>query len=250
MALRDLHTHTVYSDGKNTAEEMVLAAIRLGLTEIGISDHSYTAFDTHYCMQKTDIPRYKAEIRALREKYADKISVLCSIEEDLYAEERADDYDYAIGSAHYVRANGNYYSLDEDRNAFISICHDHFGGDYAALSEAYYSALTTFADRTDISIIGHLDLITKFNEGGSLFSEEDPRYQQAARNCLRTLVAAGKTIEINTGAVARGYRRTPYPSRPLFTYAKELGARFILSSDAHSIDKIGFGFDTFSDYTK
>ena len=33
--MRDLHMHSVYSDGKNTAEEMILEAIRLGLDTVG-----------------------------------------------------------------------------------------------------------------------------------------------------------------------------------------------------------------------
>ena len=36
----DLHMHTVWSDGTNTAEEMVQEAIRKGLETVGISDHS------------------------------------------------------------------------------------------------------------------------------------------------------------------------------------------------------------------
>ena len=34
--MRDLHMHTVFSDGKNTPEEMVQEAIRLGLDTVGI----------------------------------------------------------------------------------------------------------------------------------------------------------------------------------------------------------------------
>ena len=36
----DLHMHTIWSDGTNTAEEMVQEAIRKGLETVGISDHS------------------------------------------------------------------------------------------------------------------------------------------------------------------------------------------------------------------
>ena len=39
--MKDLHMHTVFSDGKNTPEEMVQEAIRLGLDTVGISDHSH-----------------------------------------------------------------------------------------------------------------------------------------------------------------------------------------------------------------
>ena len=80
--MRDLHTHSYYSDGKASPEEMVLAAIEKGLAEIGISDHSYTFFDESYCVKKDKIAAYKKEIAALKEKYKGKISVLCGVEQD------------------------------------------------------------------------------------------------------------------------------------------------------------------------
>ena len=43
--MRDLHTHSTYSDGKASPEEVILSAIGKGLSEIGLSDHSYTFFD-------------------------------------------------------------------------------------------------------------------------------------------------------------------------------------------------------------
>lgn len=52
----DLHTHTTFSDGRNTPEEMVLSAIGMGMSTLGISDHSYTSFDESYC-----IPRHRLE---------------------------------------------------------------------------------------------------------------------------------------------------------------------------------------------
>ena len=54
--LCDYHVHTTFSDGKNTPEEIVLAAREKGLKEIGFSDHSYTFFDERYCLKKTVYP--------------------------------------------------------------------------------------------------------------------------------------------------------------------------------------------------
>ena len=45
MILKDYHMHTTYCDGTASAEEMVQEAVRRGLTEIGFSGHSHTAFD-------------------------------------------------------------------------------------------------------------------------------------------------------------------------------------------------------------
>ena len=61
----DLHMHTTWSDGKNTPEEMIEEAIRLGLETVGISDHS----SGDPCgMTLEQSVEYRAEIARLKEK--------------------------------------------------------------------------------------------------------------------------------------------------------------------------------------
>ena len=55
MIKQDFHVHTTYSDGNNSPEEMILAAIDKGMAKIGISDHSYTWVDETYCVPKERI---------------------------------------------------------------------------------------------------------------------------------------------------------------------------------------------------
>ena len=133
------------------------------------------------------------------------------------------------------------------KERFVEICETCFGGDYYALAEQYFDSLTAFADRADIPIIGHFDLITKYNEGNDLFDESDPRYLAVAKKCIDILAAAGKTFEINTGAIARGYRTTPYPGKLLLDYIKGKNVKLILSSDAHSPQNVGFAFEQYKD---
>ena len=63
--LSNAHTHTTYCDGKNSAEEMVQAAIARGFRCLGFSCHSYTPFDERYCLSPGATGRYIREIRAL-----------------------------------------------------------------------------------------------------------------------------------------------------------------------------------------
>ena len=63
--LTNFHTHTVFCDGKNTPEEMVLSAIEKGFTALGFSGHGLTGFDPGYCLR--DIAGYRAEVLRLLE---------------------------------------------------------------------------------------------------------------------------------------------------------------------------------------
>ena len=75
------HTHSTFSDGKNTMEEMVLAAIEAGMPVLGLSDHSDSPYQ-EYCMRKEQYPEYLAEIERLQKKYAGQIVLLKGIELD------------------------------------------------------------------------------------------------------------------------------------------------------------------------
>ena len=62
MTPSNLHTHTRYCDGRDTPEELILEAIKLGCPAIGFTGHSFTPFDTSYCMSLDNTERYNEEI--------------------------------------------------------------------------------------------------------------------------------------------------------------------------------------------
>ncbi len=238
----DFHTHTNYCDGKNSPEEMILSAIEKGLEAYGFSGHGYTAFDLRYCMDLDETAAYKRDILALKEKYKDKIEVLLGIELDAFSDHDTSDYDYVIGSCHYVEKDGKYRAVDEKAYEVEAICNEWYGGDYYAFAEDYFKVVASLASKK-IDIIGHFDLITKFNEGDKLFDTKNPRYLAAAKSAIDALLPLGVPFEINTGAISRGYRTEPYPAKNLIDYIKEKGGTLILNSDTHSKDNIAFQFD-------
>lgn len=248
MTLRDLHVHTTYCDGKNTPEELVLAAIERGMDCIGFTGHSYTFFDESYCMSKQNTARYRAEIAALKEKYKGKIKILCGVEQDYYSEETTVGYDYVIGSVHYIRANGEYIPVDESAEILKSAVQEHFNGDFYAFAEEYYRTVAGLVKKTSIDIIGHFDLITKFNERCSLFDEKDSRYVNAWQTAADKLIIAAKPFEINTGAISRGYKQSAYPSEDIINYIKQKGGGLILNSDSHTAENLCFGFEEYSKF--
>ena len=76
----DLHMHTRYSDGKDTPEEMILAAVERGFDSIGFSEHSYNPYSPGRQMTPEATEQYKREIRRLKEQYRGKIDIFCGME--------------------------------------------------------------------------------------------------------------------------------------------------------------------------
>ncbi|MBQ3816826.1 MAG: histidinol-phosphatase [Clostridia bacterium] len=245
MVLRDLHTHTLFSDGKNSPEEMVKQAIALKMECIGFSDHSYTFFDESYCMKKGTEQKYREETAALKEKYKEQIEILCGVEQDYYSETCPSSYDYAIGSVHYIKMENEYIPVDESKEILISAAEKYFGGDIYALAEEYFKTVSKVLEKTGADIIGHFDLISKFNEKGELFDKTHPRYKNAWKSAADMLLKFGKPFEINTGAIVRGYKSEPFPSKDIINYIKSRGGKFILSSDSHKKENLCFEFSEY-----
>lgn len=240
MILSDFHTHTTFSDGKNSAEEMVLHAISMGLKTIGISDHA--SGDNDYSMKKEDILPYRAEIARLKERYSGRIEILCGIELDADGIDAAEAYDYAIASVHHMTVGDRDFCIDLSVEETRRMIQEGFGGDFDSLAEAYYEKLTAYALRSGANIVGHFDLLTKFSEVGVPFDAESPRYQAAWRSALSAL--GNKLVfEINTGAISRGYRSEPYPTSPILTELQKMGGKVLLSGDAHQTESLCAHFD-------
>ena len=235
----DLHMHTTWSDGKNTPEEMIEEAIRLGLETVGISDHS----SGDPCgMTLEQSAEYRAEIAALKEKYAGQIRVLCGLERDFLTDD-FNEYDYTIGSVHWLpMPDGHRVSIDWTPEKLREGAEKYFGGDFYALAEAYYAAVARVVEVTKCDIIGHFDLVSKFIEVDPAFDVKHPRYVKAWQQAADELLKTGKPFEVNTGAMSRGYRTEPYPAKDIRDYIQAHGGKLIMSSDAHAKENITYGF--------
>lgn len=239
MIKGSLHTHTSYCDGKSTAEEMINSAIEKGFTYIGFSGHGHTTFDDNYCMSAENERKYVQEISLLKDKYKDKINILCGIERDLFSDYYINTFDYEIASVHYVKGGEKLYDVDntcEIQNECIKEC---FGGDPYAYAEAYYNEVSLLKG----DIIGHFDLITKFDRCNEIFSPKEERYKKAVLNALEILLDKNYVLEVNTGAMSRGYKDAPYPDTWILQEIKKRGGRIILTSDCHSAPTLDYGYD-------
>ena len=223
----------------HTPEEVVLSAIEKGFAAIGFSGHGYTPFDLGYCVK--DLDGYMAEINRLKEKYSKKIQIYLGIEEDAFAQADRAKYDYIIGSSHYFYVRDRYYPIDTGYDQFQK-CLEVFDYHVPALAEAYYSSFCDYILKRRPDIIGHFDLITKYDEvEESLFLHNDA-YYKIAEKYIAEAAKSQCIFEVNTGAISRGLRSGAYPEARLLYVLKKLDAKLILSSDSHQKDTIDCSF--------
>jgi histidinol-phosphatase (PHP family) len=234
------HTHTVFCDGKSTPEEVVLSAIQKGFSAIGFSGHGYAPYDLKCCM--TDTEGYRQEILRLRDRYRNEIEIYLGVEEDAFYSVDRSRFDYIIGSCHFIRLHDKYYPIDS-KYEFFKDCLALFEGDPLRFAEAYYRAFCDYLARRKPDIIGHFDLITKFDELDTSLFLENPEYHKIAEKYIAEAAKSGCIFEVNTGAISRGMRTSPYPYENLLYILKKMDAKLILSADSHQKDTLDFKFE-------
>lgn len=250
MYKQNLHTHGTFADGKDEYESTVLKAIALGFDSIGFSEHSYMPYSPSYSMSKENTPVYKREIARLKEKYKEQIRVFCGLEFDLYSDDDRQDYEYIIGAVHYLKKDGQYLGFDRSADAVKTLIDTHFSGDGLRFAKAYYEAVASMPEYGKFDIVGHFDLITKNLELAPLFDVESKAYKTYALDALHALAENIRVFEVNTGAIARGYRTTPYPAPFLLKELQRLGCGVILSSDCHDNRFLHYKFDEATELVK
>ena len=250
IGFQNLHSHTTYCDGKLSAEDMILAAIGKGCTSFGISEHSYVPFDIYYSMPLEHSQQYVSEVLSLKEKYRGKIEVFLGLERDYYTEKIPIGLDYVIGTLHYVQAEGQIVSVDAGAAHQSEMVETYFGGDFYAMSENYFSVFSNVAKKTNADIIGHFDLVCKYNNDGCLFDESHPRFVDAAIAAMDEILKDCSLFEVNTGAMFRYGKSQPYPSVFLLKELCKRGGEVILSSDSHEAESICYKFSEMQELLK
>ena len=233
--LTNYHTHTIFCDGKDSAEDVVKAAIEKGFSAIGFSGHGFTSFDLSYCMQS--IPNYIAEINRLKEKYKGKIQIYLGIEEDMLEFVNRTDFDYLLGSSHYIKTPNGILPIDLGHDHFKTLL-KAFNNDRLALAKTYYEGFTNYVLTRKPDIIGHFDLITKYDEIDGLEFLSDPEYNKLAETYLSQALKSQCIFEVNTGAIARGYRTNPYPALNLLHVIRKNDGKIMINTDCHNKENL------------
>ena len=249
------HTHTTWCDGKDTPRTVVEAAIQKSFDVIGFSSHAMLPeTDIDWVLTPEKAPRYAAEIRALAREYASRIKVLCGVEADYVpggavpdrSAYRAVSPDYIIGSVHFVVAkDGARVPVDHSPALLENGIREHFSGDSEAFVRAYFAQQRDMVGRFDFDMLGHPDLVRKFNARHPYFDENAPWYLDELEATADAIARSGRIVEVNTGAISRGWLDDAYPSAPFRDLLRAKGVKFVLASDAHSADAVDCAFDRF-----
>ena len=244
--LADYHVHTEYSDDSTYCmEDVITDAIRLGLEEICFTDHVDYGVKYDWDSGKkieyrngepfanVDYPRYIEEIQKMQRLYGDKICIRTGLEfgiqthtipmfRSLYQRYA---FDFIILSIHQVN-DQEFWTQDFQR-----------GKTQQEYNEKYYEEMLSVVQKyKDYSVLGHMDLIVRYDQNGIYpFQKVKPLVQEI----LKTIIADGKGIEINTSSHRYGLSDTT-PSLEILKLYKELGGKMItIGSDSHKPEHLG-----------
>ena len=232
------HVHTRHCDGRNTPEEMALAAISRGFVSLGFSGHAWQGFLDESNMTPQREALYLSEVRALKKKYAGSLRIWCGLERDACSAAAREPFDYVIGSVHFLPCpDGNILAVDAEPPIVQEGLKRCFGGDGVRLAMAYFRKAGQYIREYRPDIIGHFDLVSKNNRYGELYDPDHPAVLDAACEALEESILGCGLMEVNTGGMAYG-RSSPIPAFGGNTGEAGGGDP---SSDCHEADRSTLG---------
>lgn len=260
MMFADYHIHTYYSDDSTyPMEQVVKDAISKGITDLCFTDHvdygikedadkltpeqrqelKVKLQNPNVPQYNVDYPAYVAEYQDLKEKYADKINLKLGMEFGLQIHTipqyqklfNSYSFDFIIMSCHQVE-NKEFWTQEFQQ-----------GRSQDEYNQRYYDEiLEQVKNYHDYSVLGHLDLIARYDKAGIY---PFAKIQDKIAEILKIVIADGKGIELNTSSVrykihnAQGEQELT-PSREILALYKELGGRIItVGSDSHKPEHLG-----------
>lgn len=236
----DYHIHTkMCGHAYGEMEEYVAAAQRKGLREIGFADHVPMYFlapeqrDLSIAMKEEELPLYVEQVREMQAKFHPfnvklglEADFTPGMENELAAILEAYDFDYVLGSIHYIDGWGY------DNSQYIS---EYDKWDLYELYRRYFTILGQAAASGLFDTLAHPDLIKKF--GFSPQADIAPLYAGA----VQKIAEAGVCIEVNTAGL-RAPAGEIYPQIKFLELCRKNRVPVTLGSDAHHPEQVGAGF--------
>ncbi len=225
------HTHHyLCRHATGNAEDYVKEALRIGLKELGISDHApnVRVHDHGVRMQPSDLPVYLKDIESVQEKYKGQIKVLKGLEveyfydHEVYYEFLRENVDYLIHGQHYI-------SMTKQMSDLIS------GFSLKTVPEInrYAAYLEDAIESGHFDILAHPDLYL------NSYSQFDKYAEDVARRICDSAKKHDIILEYNANGYRRGGKKTKngffpnYPRLEFWKIVKEYNCKTIFGSDAH-----------------
>lgn len=246
------HSGEFCRHAKGELEAVVEAALARGFTHYGLSEHCpRDRVEDLYPEEQALGPEglaaafasYVDKALVLRERYADRIELLVGFETErlppaswaqrMTALRASAPFDYIVGSVHDV--DGTWVDYKPEVTAELA---ERVGG-RDALHARYFEALVELVQTLRPEIVGHLDLVRKFDGPGASFSPAARRHVERALEAVR---AAGAMLDVNCGAARRGYSPV-YPLPEILERACRMGIAVTLGDDSHGAHDVGVGLD-------
>jgi len=228
----DYHLHTLFSDGNKDLLDYVAQAKKRKIDEIGFSDHVHFK-KAAWSMDFSALSNYVNRINLLRR--VSDISIKTGLEVDFVPSKMGGlmrvinkfPFDYLMGSVHFI---GN-WMIDDERqiDEWKKRNVDH-------VYQQYFFLVQEMAESGLFDIVGHLDLVKKFN-----FRPK----KDISDILLETVEIISKNkmcVEVNTAGLRKPCHEI-YPSEKLMKMCFDSGLPITLGSDAHSPIEVGADFN-------
>ncbi len=218
-------------------EEYVRQAIAVGLKEIGFSDHAplVSHADPKITMSFRQLPLYHKMIENVKTNNDPLLKIKIGLEADFIPgfEDKTKvmlesyDYDYVIGSVHFINRWG--FDNPQERQAWDE-------KDINAVYRDYFDLLRKSARTKLFNIMGHVDLVKKFGHRPTKDITED------VQETARVFKESGVAVEINTSGLRKPVKEI-YPAAWMLKIYRKAGVPLTFGSDAHDPRDVGKDFD-------
>ncbi|HEY5390166.1 MAG TPA: histidinol-phosphatase [Solirubrobacteraceae bacterium] len=247
--LTDYHLHLRPDEAGTTFERYFTtenveryraAAEAAGIEELGVSEHVYRFRQALELWShplwlenaEDDLDAYCEFVRSTPLRLGIECDYVPGTEERTAALLDARDFDYVVGSVHFVG----------DGDAAVD--HDGFdvwdrGGDAEEIWTRYFDHFDRCARSGLFDILAHPDLVKVWGRGRPLPEGDLRRFYEPA---VEAIVAGGSAVELSTAGLRKPVGEL-YPARAFAELVVEAGVPFALSSDAHLPEQVGFGYD-------
>lgn len=236
--LWDTHMHCSFSgDSDADPKEMILVARQAGLQGICFTDHMDYDYQETPGMFDLDVDAYQACISKLQQENPD-FPILWGIELGLQPHTATRNrtlvqsypFDFVIGSSHCIRNIDVYYPAFYEGRSEDEAYLDYFE-----------NVLENAGGSADFDVYGHIDYIVRYGPHKNTYYSYQ-KYADIIDEILRTLIARGKGIEINTAGFKYGLGH-PNPTEDILRRYRELGGEILtIGADAHKPEHVAYDF--------